>query len=185
MIPSVQWRRPGPIGLASVVVARALGAEHVWVSGLAKDKARLRLAIELGADETFIAGPDLRESLAERTGGQGVDVVLDVSGAPAATAEAPLLVRRQGTIVLAGLSGGLAAALPADLVAINEITIKGVFSHDRSAVQRGLTFATERREIFDPFVTHRFSLDDTVDAIEIVGSSDGDLIKSVVVPETA
>ncbi|NNL85265.1 MAG: alcohol dehydrogenase catalytic domain-containing protein [Myxococcales bacterium] len=173
---------PGPIGLASVVVARALGAATVLVSGLPEDAARLALARELGADAAVHAGPELEEAVAAATAGEGVDVVLEVSGAPSAIAAAPSLVRRQGTIVLAGLSGGHSAALPCDLVALQEIAIKGVFSHDRAAVKRGLAFATERREIFDAFVTHRYPLEETAEAIEVVGSGDPNLIKSVVLP---
>ena len=62
--------------------------------------------------------------------------------------------------------------------------MKGVFSHDRAAVKRALHFATERHELFDDFVTHRYDLDRTVEAIEVIGSNDSELIKAVVTPRT-
>lgn len=179
---SVLIQGPGPIGLAGVVVARALGAETVLVSGLASDAKRLALARELGADATLVFGPELGEAVSAATAGQGVDVVVDVSGSTAAIAASPLLVRKQGTIVLAGLSGKKAAEIPTDLVAVHEITLKGVFSHDRAAVKRALQFATERSVLFDEFVTHRYELARTLDAIEVIGAADTELIKAVVTP---
>ncbi len=99
-----------------------------------------------------------------------------------AIAAAPSMVRRQGTIVLAGLSGGRAAEISGDEIALREITIKGVFSHDRSAVLRALQFVDRMPHVFDDFVTHRCPLAETDEAIEVVGSGETDLIKSVVMP---
>ena len=130
----------------------------------------------------FPTGRELQEAVKAETGGQGVDVVVDVSGSVEAIAASPLLVRQQGVIVLAGLSGKKAAALPTDLLALQEITLKGVFSHDRAAVKRALQFATERHDVFDDFVTHRYDLDRTVDAIEMIGANDSELVKAVVTP---
>lgn len=181
---SVLIQGPGPIGLAGVVVARALGAEKIIVSGLASDAKRMAMAKQLGADTLLEFGPELQEAVKAETGGQGVDVVVDVSGSVDAIAAAPSLVRQQGVIVLAGLSGKKAAAISTDLLALQEITLKGVFSHDRAAVKRALYFATERRELFDDFVTHRYDLDRTIDAIEVIGANDTELVKAVVTPLT-
>jgi len=181
---SVLIQGPGPIGLAGVVVARALGAEKILVSGLASDTKRMALASQLGADLTLEFGPDLHEAVKAETNGQGVDVVIDVSGSVEAITVAPNLVRQKGVIVLAGLSGKKAASLPADLVALQEITLKGVFSHDRESVKRALQFATDRRGLFDDFITHSYGLDRTVDAIEVIGANDTELVKAVVTPLT-
>ena len=87
---------PGPIGLASVVVAKALGAEQVLVSGLASDATRLAMADRLGADETLTVGPDLHADVMQLTGGEGVDVVIEVSGAVQAIAAAPSMGQKPG-----------------------------------------------------------------------------------------
>jgi alcohol dehydrogenase len=164
---------PGPIGLAAVVVARALGAARVLVCGLPGDAHRLRLATRLGADDVLLAGPDLAEEVRERTGG-GAGVVLDVSGAPDALVQGLAAVRRQGRVVLGGMSGGRRAALDLDPFALDEITLTGVFSHDRAAVRRALDLVARDPAPFTGLVTHTLGLDDVVEAIELVeGAGDG------------
>ena len=174
---------PGPIGLASVVVARALGASTVVVSGLPTDTKRMQMASKLGADHCLIAGPDLESDVLSLTDGEGVDVIIESSGSVQAIAQTPHLVKRMGTIVLTGLSGGRTSALPGDILALKEITIKGVFSHETVSVRQALDFVGRHPGVFDDFVTHRYGLQNTVDAIEIIGAADADLVKSVVVPE--
>jgi alcohol dehydrogenase len=173
---------PGPIGLACVAVARALGARLVLVSGLASDRRRFELAQRLGADETLVADDDLRERVLGSTDGVGVDAVVDVSGSPASVAAAPRVVRRQGTIVVGGVSGGKTSAIDFDDLVQREITIHSVFSHDRAAILSALSFVARSPGLFDEFVTHRYPLAQVPDAIEIVGARDPTLIKSVVEP---
>lgn len=176
---------PGPIGLACVVVARSLGASLVMISGLESDQARLDLAKSLGAHQTLIAGEEVQRKVLDLTDGEGVDVVVDVSGSPASLAQAPALVRRQGTIVAAGLTGNRPSELPIDDLVFQEITLKGVFSHDRAALIRALRFLAANPSLFEGFVSHRYPLEQTTDAIEIVGKGDATLLKSVVEPWTS
>src|SRR5215470_16003015 len=71
----------GPIGIFAVAVAQAAGAAQVTATDT-KDY-RLDLAKTLGADEAInVTRDDLEAFIAERTDGQGVDVVLEMSGAP-------------------------------------------------------------------------------------------------------
>ena len=44
---------PGQRGLASVIAARAAGADRIIVTGLTRDAAKLALALELGADHVI------------------------------------------------------------------------------------------------------------------------------------
>jgi alcohol dehydrogenase len=173
---------PGPIGLAAVFVARALGAARVIVSGLPTDERRLALARRLGADATPLAGEETLAEVRRATAGAGVDVVVDVSGAPAALSVAAELVRRQGRIVVGGLTGGRQASLPIDRLAVDEISLHGVFSHDRASVRRGLEVVARSPEPFDEFVTHTFGLDDFPSAIDAVAQAGDDVVKVVVDP---
>src|SRR5574340_766651 len=71
---------PGQRGLASVIAARAAGADTIIVTGLSRDAAKLALARELGADHTIdIEQEDARARVREFTGGRGADVVVEVS----------------------------------------------------------------------------------------------------------
>ena len=154
-------------------------------------QGRFKGTVEAPSNDSLVVNGHSIKCLAVREGpaalpwGElGVDVVIDVSGSVEAITVAPNLVRQKGVIVLAGLSGKKAASLPADLVALQEITLKGVFSHDRESVKRALQFATDRRGLFDDFITHSYGLDRTVDAIEVIGANDTELVKAVVTPLT-
>src|SRR5438445_213625 len=66
---------PGQRGLASVLAARAAGADQIIVTGLSRDSKKLALARELGADHTIdVEQEDVRARVAELTGGRGADV---------------------------------------------------------------------------------------------------------------
>jgi alcohol dehydrogenase len=173
---------PGPIGLAAVVVARALGATQVLISGLRADAYRLQLAVSMGADAALDAEDDLPGQVRELTGGRGVDVALDVSGAPSALVQAAASVRKQGRVVLGGLTGGRPVELPVDRLVLDEISVAGVFSHDRSAVQRALRLVERQPEAFSGMVTHAFGLDDVVRAIDTVSSGDPGVLKVAIDP---
>jgi 2-desacetyl-2-hydroxyethyl bacteriochlorophyllide A dehydrogenase len=68
----------GPIGIAAILAAKARGAE-VTVMDMRQD--RLDLArIALGADAVLRPGPEADAALAEATGGDFFDVVVDATG---------------------------------------------------------------------------------------------------------
>ncbi len=92
----------GPVGQMCVSVARACGASRVMVSD--PSEYRLELAKRMGADivlnpkVSHLSGPVL-----SATNGEGVDVLLEVSGSAKALQEAMTLVSAGGRISLLGL----------------------------------------------------------------------------------
>jgi threonine dehydrogenase-like Zn-dependent dehydrogenase len=94
----------GPVGLAAGLLAKRLGA-HTTI-GLEANEARRALAHELGAvDHVLAPGDDAVDAVRELTGGEGVDVAVDCSGAAAARSFAVEQVRRWGRCVLVGEGG--------------------------------------------------------------------------------
>ena len=68
---------PGQRGLASVIAARAAGADTIIVTGLARDAPKLALAREFGADHVInVDEEDTRTRVKELTNGHGADVVI-------------------------------------------------------------------------------------------------------------
>ncbi len=92
----------GPIGVMAVQVAKAMGAGPIIVSEV--QDYRLNMARENGAD--FIINP-LRENALERvmeiTGGEGVEVNLEMSGSPSALELAIDAVMPSGKISILGV----------------------------------------------------------------------------------
>src|SRR6266513_5518451 len=71
----------GPIGLFAIAVARAVGAAQVFA--IEVNEHRARIAKEMKAD--LVLDPskqDVNSIVLERTGGLGVDVVLEMAGHP-------------------------------------------------------------------------------------------------------
>ena len=68
------------------------------------------------------------EAVKAAVGGDGADVVIEASGAPASPAAALAMVRRGGDVVIVGLQ---AAPVPADLfsLSVREIDVHGTLAH--------------------------------------------------------
>jgi threonine 3-dehydrogenase len=92
----------GPIGIFAVAVAKACGASCVFATDTRP--YRLELARTLGADAVYnVTQGDVEEFFREKTEGVGVDVALEMSGAPIAITQAMRIVRPGGRISLMGI----------------------------------------------------------------------------------
>ncbi len=93
----------GPLGMAAVAIAKALGAT---VIAAANGAPRLAHAQEMGADHTLDAGlVSIASAVDERTDGQGADVVFDPVGGDV-SALALQALAQGGRYVLAGFASG-------------------------------------------------------------------------------
>jgi threonine dehydrogenase-like Zn-dependent dehydrogenase len=178
---------PGQRGLASVIAARAAGADLVIVTGLTRDARKLALARELGADHVIdVEAEDARVRVRELTGGRGADVVVEVTAnAPEPVAEALHYVATGGRIVLAGVKG--LKAVPdfvSDLVVAKEITIRGAFGVTSRAYAAAIRLIESGRVPLEKMHTHDFRLEDAERAIRtLAGELPGDAsIHSCLVP---
>jgi L-iditol 2-dehydrogenase len=91
----------GMIGLLTLQAARVAGCSRIFVADI--DATRLKLAAELGADETVLAsGAELMQQVLRLTEGRGVDVVLEAVGRNETIATAIDCVRKGGTVTLIG-----------------------------------------------------------------------------------
>jgi threonine dehydrogenase-like Zn-dependent dehydrogenase len=160
---------PGQRGLASVIAARAAGADTIIVTGLTRDAAKLALAVELGADHVIdIEQEDARARVQELTGGRGADVVVEVSAnAPEPVAEALRYVAAGGRIVLAGVKGFKPVPdFVSDLVVVKEITIKGAFGVTWRAYESAIRLIESGRVPLGRMHTHDFPLEQAELAIQ-------------------
>src|SRR5246500_5112530 len=92
----------GPIGLFAIAVARAVGATSVFA--IEVNEHRAKIAREMRPDFVLdLTKDDNRAIVMEKTGGLGVDVVLEMAGHPDSIRTAFDIVRRGGRILLLGL----------------------------------------------------------------------------------
>jgi threonine dehydrogenase-like Zn-dependent dehydrogenase len=178
---------PGQRGLASVIAARAAGADTIIVTGLARDARKLALARELGADHVIdVEHEDARVRVKELTGGRGADVVVEVTAnSPEPVAEALHHVAPGGRIVLAGVKG--LRPVPdfvSDLAVLKEVTLIGAFGVTRAAYEAAIRLIESGRVPLAKLHTHDFRLDQAEVAIQtLAGEVPGDAsIHSCLVP---
>ena len=163
---------PGQRGLASVIAARAAGADTIIVTGLARDAQKLALAKELGADHTInIEAEDARARVRELTNGHGADVVVEVSAfAPEPIAEALYYAAMGGRIVLAGVKGFKPVPdFISDLVVAKELTIKGAFGVTSNAYRSAIRLIESGRIPVEKMHTHDFPLEEAERALKMLG----------------
>ena len=162
---------PGQQGLACTWAARAAGAARIIVAGTAADADRLALARRWGADRTVEADvEDVVEAVADETDGAMADVVVDVSGSPAALASSVAAVRKRGTLVLAGLSGGRQVPVDIDALVWNEIRVQGAFTASSPALTATMDLIESTGFKPEEMISHTFDLDDTEQCIRAIGN---------------
>ena len=158
---------PGQRGLASLLAAREAGAAFVGLTGLTSDGYKLDLARELGADVVVDAEKEDPVEAIRRAIGEGVDVVVDTT--PYATQpfiDALEMIRRGGTVVIAGLKGGnrLEGFSP-DLLREKLATVKGAGSPADPAVRSAIELIESGKYPMERLVTRAFSLEEAAEAL--------------------
>jgi len=162
----------GPIGCFAVGIARAAGAAKVIASDV--NTKRLALAKQMGAHVTIDATRDdvVRAVLAE-TGGEGADVVCEMSGVPSALHQAFAAVRLGGRVQLLGIPNG---QVPVDFA--NEIIFKGITVYGVIGRKMYDTWNQMRRYLSaglvdpGPVITHQFPLAKIDEALAAIRSGD-------------
>jgi threonine 3-dehydrogenase len=158
----------GPIGAFAVGICRAAGAARVIATDV--NPVRLALAKQMGAHDAVVPG-DAAAAIAMASGGLGADVVLEMSGHPAAVQQAFALVRNAGRIQLLGIP---TAPVPVDFardVIFKGLTIYGVVGRRMYDTWHLMTrFLTAG--LFDPtpIITHRLPLEGIDEAMHLIAS---------------
>jgi NADPH2:quinone reductase len=117
----------GGIGIASIEIAKALGAR---VIACASSDDKLAACREHGADAVInYATEDLRGRIKELTEGRGVDVIVDPVGGPF-TEPALRSIAWRGRLLVVGFAAGEIPKIPLNLTLLKGCSIVGVFWGD-------------------------------------------------------
>jgi threonine 3-dehydrogenase len=171
----------GAIGLFSIAVAQACGAAKVFA--IEVNAHRRGVAAEMGADLALDPATDnVEEQIREATGGTGVDVLLEMSGHPAAIRQGFELLRTGGRASLLGIP-----SKPFELDFARDIIFKGAIVQGINGrkmfetwFQMEALLATGKLNL-EPVITHRLKLSEFPQAMQLLQS--GEAIKVVMRPE--
>lgn len=169
----------GIIGLLTVQALKAAGCAKVYASDLSEQ--RLAVARELGADEVFPAkAGGLREAMLERTGGEGVDVVMECVGIAATVQSAIDCVRKGGSV---GLVGNLAQRIefPLQAVVTRELSLFGSCA-SAGEYPAALAAIADGRIRVEPLTSAVRPLEEGADWFHRLHAAQEDLIKVILRP---
>jgi len=144
---------PGAVGLLAMLVTKLEGA-RVIVAGIAKDRARLALAKELGADLVVDnSKDDLLGIVRSLTQGEGADLVYECSGVANSLDLCWEAVRREGTLAQVGI---YPSRIETDLnkVVMKELTLVGSFGYVWSSWRRSIQLLREGRVNAEALISH-------------------------------
>ena len=170
----------GPIGLCAVGIARAAGAALVIATDT--EPYRLELARTMGAGLVLdAAAADTEERILAATGGDGVEVVLEMSGAVSALDEALRVVTRGGRISLLGIFGEPVPIELSELVIMKGLRVHGIFGRRiYDTWERTQSLLRSGSLDVGPIITHRLSLADWEQAFDLIAARNAG--KVVLVP---
>jgi NADPH2:quinone reductase len=162
----------GGIGIASIEIAKALGAR---VIACASSAEKLAVCREHGADEVIdYANEDLRERIKALTDGRGVDVAVDPVGG-GFTEPALRSMAWRGRLLVIGFAAGDIPRIPLNLVLLKGCAVVGVFWGDflrrepwafmESVDQLGTWFRAGKLK---PHISATFPLERAAEAMKVM-----------------
>ncbi|KAI6130421.1 xylitol dehydrogenase [Pisolithus croceorrhizus] len=178
----------GPVGLLCMAVAKAFGASRVIAIDIVPH--RLEFAKSYAATDTFM--PPLLEQgetnvefskraaalmkaelgIAEQ-GAQGIDLVVDASGAETSIQTGIRIVKTGGTYVEQVGLGQTDVTIDMSTVVCKQLTVKGSFRYGPGDYPLAISLVARGRVDLRPLVSHRFSFQDAHLAFETARNGKG------------
>lgn len=147
----------GPIGLVTLLAARAFGAPRIVIVDV--DQARLSVAKELGADAVIKVSTNIQdvgaeiEKIKEAMGG-GIDVSFDCAGFDKTMTTALGATRSGGRVCLVGM-GHENMTIPLSSTTAREVDVVGIFRY-KNTWPLCIEFISSGKIDVKPLITHRF-----------------------------
>lgn len=188
----------GPVGLLALAVAKAFGAKRIISVDIVQ--ARLDFAKTYAATDIYMPSKKNHDEsnmaysrrnavemkqklgLADR-GANGVDIVLDASGAEVSIQTSIFLAKEGGTFIQVGM-GNAEITVPITHALVKQLTIKGSFRYGSGDYPTAISLVAQGKIDLKPLVTHRFAFEDAATAFDVTRfgkSSDGKGVIKVII----
>ena len=151
----------GPVGLSGTHSAKAMGAQVIAVDIVPE---RLALAKELGADYVINSKEvDPVAGIQELTGGVGASAALETSGNPTARTQVLQCLRPFARCCYVGIGSPASVDFNKDVI-FKVVTIFGSWTFSKSELIEIARFMVEVKVPLQKLITHRYPLDQAVEA---------------------
>jgi L-iditol 2-dehydrogenase len=171
---------PGPIGILTMRVARAMGAAVVIMVGRSP---RLEAAGRFGADVLIdFKREDPVDAVRAASDGLGVHEAFECSGAKGTFSQAVRMVKKGGHVGLLGVpSDDVYEELPFKYLVHNEISVTGVRANPNTS-RRVLTWMSKGQLVVRDLITHVFPLTEFDQALDTFVNRREGAVKVLVEP---
>jgi len=172
----------GPIGLCATAGAKLMGAS--FIVGVESDPVRMKMSKQMGAD--VVLDPhavDLISEIKKLTSG-GADVAIEALGTQTTFENCLRCLRPGGTLSSLGVySGKLQVPYDAFAAGIGDYKIVTTLCPGgKERMRRLMSLVQSKRFDPTPLITHRFTLDNIVEAYDLFGSRSDGVLKVAVRP---
>lgn len=156
----------GPVGLSAIMTAQLYGPSRVIAIDL--DEHRRKVAMNVGATDEVDSGVEgWQDQVIAMTDGLGVDAAIEAVGVPKTFDMCTELVRPGGTVANIGVHGESVELKLQDLWIKDVAITTGLVSTTTTAML--LKLVEQGRLQPEQFITHRFKLDEMMDAYDTFG----------------
>ena len=172
----------GPIGLCSTAGAKLMGAS--FIIAVEGDEVRMKMAKRMGADVVFAPKQvNVVDEVRRLTGG-GADVAIEALGLQETLENCLRCLRAGGTLSSLGVySGKLQLPYDAFAAGIGDYHIVTTLCPGgKERMRRLMSMVQTKRFDPTPLLTHRFSLDQIVEAYDLFGSRRDGCLKVAITP---
>jgi threonine dehydrogenase-like Zn-dependent dehydrogenase len=158
----------GPVGLATAMLAKALGAQKIIGTDVVPERLELARELKL-CDEVLVSGPDNVSQVRALTGGNGVEKAIDCSANDKARLTAIQATRKWGKICFLG-EGGSVSFQPSPDIIHDQKTIYGSWVTNIWRMEELVERIVRWNIHPEILITHRFTLDKAAEAYSLMAS---------------
>ena len=173
----------GPIGIILGSLAKRAGA-RVITSDLFPQ--RLKISKRFGLEETVdVSQTDLVSRVRELTEGRGADAVILAVGGNKLIRPAMDACRPGGRVLLFAQTVHGEAVIDPGAVCVDEKTLLGSYSASMDLQEESVRFVFSREMDLEGLISHRFSLEESLEALNLAAHPQADSLKIVIQPGSA
>ncbi len=170
----------GPVGVCALQCALLFGPGRVFAVDAVAD--RLTRAAAMGAEPVDASTGDAPTQILERTGGTGVDAVIEAVGSDATITDAVSMAAPGATVSVVGVNVNMAMPFPMALVLLKNLTVRAAVASIPSTWGPLLALLRAGRLRPDAVCTHRLGLAEAPRAYAMFDRHDEGVLKIVLDP---